>query len=707
MQMKRNCMLSGLTLLLLLSSVTISFSATLYWVGPAGGAFSGLNNWSTTSGGTPTGTGIASVDIAVFDGGASRSCSLTGATSIAGITILSGYTQTLSTNNFSLTVGTGGISIGGGTFSAGTSAISISGGFTLSGSGVYTSGSNTVTFNPANSNTTTPLTISITGNPSFNNLTFTPTGAGIVIFDIVNSPVVSNLFTLSGSTRTEINTGTMNITGGITCTSTAAHTTGGTGTLRLTGNTNRTFTGGASISTSILPNITIERSGGTLTLAGTIATSGNWNYISGTVAPGSSTVAFTHQPSTGSNVTIKAVGTSTSMNFNNLTIRSSGTGGSLDCRPTSSVTINGAFLISPDSRFNLNGQNLTVNGNWTNNGTWTQPSGTLIFGGSGTNTVTSSAATISLVNMTVNKSAVQAVSLGKAVTITGLLTLTNGLINTTSNLLTLSSTSSVAGGSNNSYVNGPMQKQGTSAFIFPLGKSTVSGTPYHPLAISAPATSSNFTAEYFGTAQTSGTAKVASIATLNNCEYWTIQRNSGTATVTVTPNWNGNCNISNYSELVVAAWNGTQWTDLGAGTLNASTPQGSLQSSSSVAFSGTTVVPLMLAQRVVNISFASASQQLTSGYYNTNGNVLWFRYDEQYLDANSILNYRIVRLSDNAVVTLMSNSTTSNIPVVPGMNQYKMDLYTAGNTPLAAGMYLLEITNDKNEVFVIRFNKTN
>ncbi len=62
-------------------------------------------------------------------------------------------------------------------------------------------------------------------------------------------------------------------------------------------------------------------------------------------------------------------------------------------------------------------------------------------------------------------------------TISGALTLTNGLVTTTSsNLLTLDATASCpAGGNTISFVNGPMKKTGNSAFVFPIGKPELSG----------------------------------------------------------------------------------------------------------------------------------------------------------------------------------------------------------------------------------------
>lgn len=690
----RSIWLTAVCFMLLLQ---VGKAADRFWVGPSGGAFNGASNWATTSGGAG-GASVPGVnDRAIFDSGANRACTLTAAASVQGIWIKSTYTQTLSTgaSNFAVTAGSAGVVIEGGTLTANASTITLSGPFTLTAPGV---------FNYLTSTVVMQATSSINGTPTFYNLTFNPTGTGPILYSVASSITVTNIYRTQGSITMAVNTGTINIQKDATITNSGAHTTGGNATLVFNGTGAQTFSGSTTVSTGLVPNVTINKSTGTLTISGTVAVGGNWTYQSGSVS-NSATIAMNHPVSSG-NTTLQAANGPNSMSFSNLTIRSQGTTTG-SCLLNSSITINGTLSISTNGRLGGQTNTITLNGAWSNAAAWVPGTSTVVLAGSSAiNIDKTSAGNEVFNNLTINKSAVVAVTLNKAVDVRGVLTLTNGLINTnSSNLLTLNASASLTGGSNTSYVNGPMRKRGTTAFIFPLGKSSVSASPYHPLAITAPSTASNFVAEYFGTGQVSGSAKAATINTLSSCEYWTIQRDSGSATVTPTLNWNANCAVTNYSELTVAAWNGSIWNDLTSGTLNASSPQGSLQAGTSITFSGTTIVPLVLATKVMNQSFATASKELTPGYYNTNGNVLWFRYDEQYADANGQLTYRIVRLSDNATVTLMSNASTTAVPVALGTNQYKMDLYTAGNTPLAAGMYVLEITNEKNEVFRVRFNK--
>ena len=67
---------------------------------------------------------------------------------------------------------------------------------------------------------------------------------------------------------------------------------GGTGQLEITGGANRTFIGLATIGVGTLPDLTINKSGGTLSLVGTIRTTNDWTHLAGAVDPGSSTVVF-------------------------------------------------------------------------------------------------------------------------------------------------------------------------------------------------------------------------------------------------------------------------------------------------------------------------------------------------------------------------------------------------------------------------------
>lgn len=167
-------------------------------------------------------------------------------------------------------------------------------------------------------------------------------------------------------------------------------------------------------------------------------------------------------------------------------------------------------------------------------------------------------------------------------TISGILTLTNGLVTTTStNLLTLDATGTCpAGGNSMSFVSGPMKKTGNSAFVFPIGKPELSGPAgggYRLIGISAPAQITDaFTAEFIVGSATalgpiSASASSSGLTRVSRCEYWKLDRTTGSSSVDVTLSWNArsNCNVSYVSslpDLAIAHFNETddEWDAFGA-----------------------------------------------------------------------------------------------------------------------------------------------
>jgi hypothetical protein len=616
------------------------------------------------------------------------------------VSLTSAVTVTCSTSgNFNQTGGTFSSS----SYSGSTVNINIAGDMTSS-SGTFTAGNSTFKLTKSTASCT------LTGSPTFNNLTFFPTSAAT--WSIASSPTVNGLLQYSGTVTITLNTGTINAKGDITIANTLPSGGGGNATININGSNPQHLTGNAAAGNGLLPNINVAC--GTLRVLGTPSVLGNWVYSSGTVdcnySSSNSTIAFY---GTGD---IDGQGSSATMTFQNISINASGT--------TPVRTLKGNLIVNKNLTINSGitlatgvsssvAYNINISGNWTDAGTFSQiatPSCTVTFEGSNYTAISRSSGTESFTNLTVNKSG-SGVSLSCPVDVTGTVTLSSGKVKTTTtNILHVKPGATVSGGSNTAYVNGPMKKTGNTAFVFPIGDSAVASTPYHPLGITAPGNAGDsYMAQYKGSGQTYGTSLASTLASISSCEHWLLKcaaLGSSSSSVTPTINWNANCNNVNYSEMVVGAWNGSTWTDLGAGTVNGTAPAGSISSSTALTYTNTTTVtPLVIAKKLVVQSYATLSKQPTGGYYNTNGNVLYFRYDEEYNDNNGLVNYQIINMSTNSTVTLYSNPSTTNVPVVYGTNLYKMDLYSAANTPISSGMYLLIITNDKNETFQLMFNK--
>ncbi len=163
-------------------------------------------------------------------------------------------------------------------------------------------------------------------------------------------------------------------------------------------------------------------------------------------------------------------------------------------------------------------------------------------------------------------------------TIQGILTLTNGIVTTTStNILTITTTATTSGGSNASFVNGPMQKQVTAVtgnFVFPVGK----GAAYQPVTISEANDAGTFRAEYFPSGATTSPRNVVLGAIFLGVwanKYWNVERIAGTSTARVgLPYVSGGdswflASVKPNSNVAVAHFSGGGWQEtLPSGNFN-------------------------------------------------------------------------------------------------------------------------------------------
>jgi hypothetical protein len=162
--------------------------------------------------------------------------------------------------------------------------------------------------------------------------------------------------------------------------------------------------------------------------------------------------------------------------------------------------------------------------------------------------------------LTINNST--GVTLNSPITIQGVFTLTSGLLTTTAtNLLTLGAAATVAGGSNTSFVNGPIAvtARNTIPMVAPVGK----GSAYRPLTSTIAITSGTgtFTVEQFETPPT-GSISVSGVASLSTTRYFHITK-TGTVTgsATLTLSWGADDGVVTPSNMtVVTGTNGGQWS---------------------------------------------------------------------------------------------------------------------------------------------------
>lgn len=255
-------------------------------------------------------------------------------------------------------------------------------------------------------------------------------------------------------------------------------------------------------------------------------------------------------------------------------------------------------------------------------------------------------------NLKINNAA--GVTLHAARTITGSLTLTSGILNTTTNLLTINGTSVGGGGSASSHVNGSLAKTGINNFSFPVGN----GTIYRPIDISSLSGSLTFTASYtqanprtaFGT--TLGTG----VNHIGICEYWVLNRTEASGTATVKLNFGGSCNGNPYVDdppsLLVARWTGASgspvntWVNAG----NTASSSTSVTSSPVTSFSPFTIgSSSSLNPLPVKLSNIKAYEKLTGVQID------WTAYSEENLNK-----YQIERSADGSVFTAIGDVTARN-----------------------------------------------
>ena len=216
-------------------------------------------------------------------------------------------------------------------------------------------------------------------------------------------PTAGGLLTLEDGT---VDGGTLGAAGDVTQ---AAAFDGGSGTLVVTGAANQTFTGAATIGTGDLPDVDIAKSGGTLTLSGTIRLSdADWTHITGAVIPGASLVVFSGTS------TVSADG----MSFFDLTVNGGTTTLAEDLFVGGDLTVLAGALDG-------GGQTASVAGDVTVDGAIAADTMSLRMNGTAPQNLGGAAADIGLVDLVVDNAA--GVAQATTVMVSGTLTLNGPL----------------------------------------------------------------------------------------------------------------------------------------------------------------------------------------------------------------------------------------------------------------------------------------
>jgi hypothetical protein len=339
--------------------------------------------------------------------------------------------------------------------------------------------------------------------------------------------------------------------------------------------------------------------GGQLFLAGNFEDNGVFDDLNGTTTMNQDLIPFANNcvreayiEDFNNNTNTANITSTVNTDFYNLTIVNDGI---ITINSTGQdIGVENVFDNQGTGQIVINTNTLTLNGTVTGTGTITgSTTSDLVVGGTsggslGTLNFTAGAQLLNDFTMQRTGSGAE-VTLGTPVLYNNVLTLNGGLIQTTStNLLTADVNATVSGGSDASYVDGPMAKNtnSTTPFTFPVGKNNHLGQITVAPTSSA---ASTFNAEYF-----QGNASLLSnpdnnwepsLDHVSGLEYWSLTRPSGSAPATVTLHWTQYSDVANQpSEWVglrVARLSndGTIWENEGSGVVNGvSTAQGTVRS---------------------------------------------------------------------------------------------------------------------------------
>jgi len=175
-----------------------------------------------------------------------------------------------------------------------------------------------------------------------------------------------------------------------------------------------------------------------------------------------------------------------------------------------------------------------------------------------------------LYNLEINNSAggvfTNASSVDKDVTFT-----LGNFTTTDANLLTFNTGAGATGANDASHVDGPVSKvfNLASPFTFPVGH----GSSYNSIAYTPDGTGETTMKAKFNYSQpTDRTSLGTGVCKVSNVEYWDFTRTSGSEDGAVTLEWDGESDVSDLSDLLVAYWDASAsvWQD-GAGTASGNT----------------------------------------------------------------------------------------------------------------------------------------
>ncbi|MFC1729723.1 choice-of-anchor J domain-containing protein [candidate division KSB1 bacterium] len=235
--------------------------------------------------------------------------------------------------------------------------------------------------------------------------------------------------------------------------------------------------------------------------------------------------------------------------YYHLTLSNSSTKTALD-----NLVINGNLLITDAAVLDVDNYNISLDSNWTNNSTDTDPfvqgTQTVTLSGSFDQTFTNGNDE-TFYNLVINKPGGDVYLHGPSQTnivieSAGSLTLTDGIIYTGDNYhVYFEDNATIAGGSAISHIDGPVTKIGNDPFAFPVGDEGF----YAPMDITDPVNiDDSLTAQYLNSTPPDTASIGSGIHHISKMEYWLLDLSDVSISVGVTLNWTTG-NISGVSDI--------------------------------------------------------------------------------------------------------------------------------------------------------------
>jgi hypothetical protein len=380
-------------------------------------------------------------------------------------------------------------------------------------------------------------TVTVTANAACSNLYFSTATTGNLGTLTVNSGVsltVSGGVTLNKVTSANDVWGTISGAGILNCASLNIGNAGNP----TNDNSNNTHTLTSTISalnisgdlsinsyfrdTNRIRNGVFVVTSGTVTVSGTVKTSNQNAANTSTLTLGNSSPTL--NLAGGTPFTLSGTGTNTiTLNGTGATVNYSGGAQTIYASNYHHLTLSGSGNKSLTGTAN-------IQGNFTNNATFTPGTSTFSFVGTSPQTIGGSSST-TFYNLTINNTGTSGnntVTLEQPTTVTNTLTLTSGIVNTTStNVLSVTNTGTgaISGGSSTSFVNGPLKRSlpanysTASSYVFPVG----AGNNYYPFTLVNPTTGTTApTVQIEAKTPCPNGAVSAPLVSKSTTEYWTM-----------------------------------------------------------------------------------------------------------------------------------------------------------------------------------------